>query len=161
MAQYTITHTCGHAETVQLYGPGRERERKAEWMTQNVCPECYKAEQAAKRQAENEAAAVQNTAENLPELLGSPKQVAWAETIRRKALDAAARVRRVDPTALAAATKPETVAMGTEYVQVYEATMAKLRTETSAKWWIDNRDTADTMLEDACNDVLRKHKAYK
>lgn len=40
-------------------------------------------------------------------------------------------------------------------------TMGKLRGETSATWWIDNKDTADMMLYNACDDVLRKHKAYK
>jgi len=59
------------------------------------------------------------------------------------------------------ATKPETIALGTEYVEVYAATMDKLRGETSARWWIDNRDTADMMLYNACDDVLRKHKAYR
>jgi hypothetical protein len=161
MAQYTITHSCGHTQTTQLYGPGKDRERKAEWMAQRVCPDCYQAEQDAKRKAENEAAAAQNAAESLPELLGSPKQVAWAETIRRKALDNAARVRTVNPAALAVATKPELVAMGKEYIEVYESTMAKLRGETSAKWWIENRDTVETILEDACAKVLRKHNAYK
>ena len=70
-------------------------------------------------------------------------------------------MRKIEPAALAAATKPETIALGTEYVEVYEATMGKLRTETSSKWWIDNKDTVDMMLYNACDDVLRKHKAYK
>ena len=152
--KYEITHTCGHVSDMQLFGPRTERERKVEWLESQPCRQCKLAEEGAR-------AAQANQADNLPALVGSPKQVAWAEQIRRKALDNAAKVRKIEPAALAAATKPETIALGTEYVQVYEATMGKLRTETSSKWWIDNKDTVDMMLYNACDDVLRKHKAYK
>jgi hypothetical protein len=152
--RYEITHRCGHISNIDLFGPRPERERKVEWLESQQCQQCRLVEDGAR-------AAEANAADNLPVIVGSPKQVAWAEQIRRKALDHAARVRQVDPGALAAAMKPEIIALGTEYVQTYEATMTKLRTETSARWWIDNRNTVDTMLYDACDDVLRKHKAYE
>jgi hypothetical protein len=31
MAKYEVTKSCGHTETVQLFGAGREGDRKLEW----------------------------------------------------------------------------------------------------------------------------------
>lgn len=47
MAKYTVNYSCGHGSIVkELFGKVSERERKIEWMEENlVCPECYKAEQ--------------------------------------------------------------------------------------------------------------------
>lgn len=74
MAKYDVTYACGHTETVELFGKTSERERKIEWMEGNcLCPSCYK----EKQQKEAEAF-------DLPELTGTPKQVAWAEKIREE-----------------------------------------------------------------------------
>ena len=45
MAKYTIDHACGHSREVQLYGPGKERTRKLEWMAGQDCPQCWGAKQ--------------------------------------------------------------------------------------------------------------------
>ena len=51
MAKYTVTAGCGHTVEQQLYGPGRERTRRLEWMesTSGKCSACYA---AGKREAE-------------------------------------------------------------------------------------------------------------
>lgn len=71
MAKYDVTYACGHSTEVQLYGPGKERTRRMDWMRTQECPAC----KTATAQATNEAA-------GLPALVGTPKQVAWAESIR-------------------------------------------------------------------------------
>lgn len=43
--KYDVTHACGHNNTVELYGPNKERERKIKWMENTVCSACYRAEQ--------------------------------------------------------------------------------------------------------------------
>ena len=49
MAGYTITCSCGHTTTKQLYGPGKERQRYIEWMERSgLCPECYKEQRREK-----------------------------------------------------------------------------------------------------------------
>lgn len=74
--KYTVTYSCGHAGTVELFGPERDRERKLEWYRDSaVCPECY-----AKQQADERAAI--ESQYTLPALTGSEKQIAWAEKIR-------------------------------------------------------------------------------
>lgn len=81
MAKYEVTYKCGHKGIVELFGKESERQRKIEWYEENcICPECYAAEQAAKREAEAQKYA-------LPELVGTEKQVAWAEKIRSKFVD--------------------------------------------------------------------------
>lgn len=51
MSQYTISAGCGHTTTINLTGPIRERERRAEWMRSpsGRCNPCYA---AAKREQE-------------------------------------------------------------------------------------------------------------
>ena len=42
MAWTVIEHACGHAERRQIYGPMRDRPRKAEWWATKPCTECWK-----------------------------------------------------------------------------------------------------------------------
>lgn len=82
MAKYSVTFSCGHTQTVELFGKNSERERKISWYERSgVCSDCYKAEQDAKRQANMDAC------KSLPALTGTPKQIAWAEKIRAEKYD--------------------------------------------------------------------------
>lgn len=87
MAKYEITRSCGHTETVQIGGPVNNRERLAERESERLCADCYRAKVAAERAAESERAAAAAKATGLPELTGSEKQIAWAESIRAKAAE--------------------------------------------------------------------------
>lgn len=43
MAKYTIIMSCGHEDTVELFGKSSDRERKIEYFRSNgLCKECYK-----------------------------------------------------------------------------------------------------------------------
>lgn len=73
--KYEVKMSCGHTETIQLFGKCADRERKIEWLERyGLCEECKK-EQAAKEIKKAEEA-------GLPELEGSEKQIAWAAKIR-------------------------------------------------------------------------------
>lgn len=51
MAKYDVTYMCGHEETMQLYGPCKERQRKIEYYRENMlCPECYKKEKQREKE---------------------------------------------------------------------------------------------------------------
>lgn len=44
--KYEVTYSCGHTGTEELFGPGKDRERKLWWFANRaICPECYKAKQ--------------------------------------------------------------------------------------------------------------------
>lgn len=80
MAKYTVKHTCGCEHTYNLFGKHTDRDRTITWLEGQVCPSC-------KRAAEEEAAKEITEGMELPELEGSPKQIAWANTIRAKFID--------------------------------------------------------------------------
>jgi len=86
MAWNEINYSCGHSDRIQMYGPHRARESKKEWMERGVCPECYRKQKVEERAKERQVAAEQARASGLPALVGSEKQVAWAEVIRKNAL---------------------------------------------------------------------------
>lgn len=52
MAKYTVLMSCGHEDTVELFGKSADRERKIEYFKANgLCKECYK-KQMEEQQAE-------------------------------------------------------------------------------------------------------------
>lgn len=120
MAKYTVTYSCGHTAQVELYGPGKERERKMQWMRESaVCPECYGAQKQAETCESNAG---------LVNLTGSDKQIAWAMDIRGKYMremeGQAARLTAGD------AAKTQTA---------MDNMRAVVNMVTEAKWWIDNQ----------------------
>lgn len=83
MAKYDVTFSCGHTATVQLFGKEADRQRSITWYEENgLCPECYKKKIEAERKAADDAAAAEAKEMGLPDLKGSEKQVAWANSIR-------------------------------------------------------------------------------
>lgn len=118
MAKYTINHICGHQVTVQLFGAYKDREKRIAYLETCECDECRKAKA-------NAAAAAAKEERGLPDLTGSEKQVAWANTIREgafKALDCL---------------KPFTD--NEQAREMVESWRTRMTSENSAKWWIDNR----------------------
>ena len=89
------------------------------WAKEHIdtCPECYKT--VRRDEIRKEQDDVLNGIK-LPKLEGSEKQIAWADTIRRKGVSGVI--------ALQGASVPF---------------ISKLQDITSAKWWIDNRDMAE------------------
>jgi hypothetical protein len=134
MAWEMVNYNCGHSERQQFYGKNTERERKLAWMERGVCPECYRKQKEEEKAKASQVAAEQARATGLPELVGSEKQIAWAETIRKEALASAKNTlapRDIVPEDKLAA-----------YDKLAEA-RKRLEYETSAKWWIDNRQTVN------------------
>ena len=83
MAKYNVKFSCGHTATIELYGKEKDRQRKIAWYEENgLCPDCYRKQQEEEKKAEAEKAAAEAASLGLPELIGSPKQVAWADKIR-------------------------------------------------------------------------------
>lgn len=152
MAKYEVERACGHIETVDLYGPSKNRE----WRLENVeaeklCEECYKAKLAEERELANKQAAEAAQAQGLPELEGTEKQIAWAETIRQEILAA------IDDYIL------EDEAKDPRVIEIVN----HIKGKTSASWWIDHRETnryrIRKLLESAINEVnalkLESHPA--
>ena len=143
MSKYTIEHSCGHNQDVQLYGPTRDRDSKAEWMGSRVCPECYAANRQAERETANAAARATNQAAGLPALTGSPKQISWAESIRMPIL--------TEARALCESMSRDPAKRDAHTVLRYIPEFANwITAQSAAHWWIDRRnlsmDSAIKML---------------
>ena len=96
MAHYDITYTCGHEETIELFGKVSERERRIEWLESQPCVECARKESIDQAQSRLDACieeikakdddawqSVQKIIEAAEtQLDGSLKQVSWASEIR-------------------------------------------------------------------------------
>lgn len=142
MAWNEINYSCGHTDRIQMYGPTRDRESKKEWMERGVCPDCYRKQKEEERAKASQVAAEQAKSSGLPALVGSEKQIAWAETIRKNALAAAQNnVLSRESFATLPIDKQES---SRAVFEVVRTARDCLETETSAKWWIDNRDTVNS-----------------
>ena len=122
MAKYTITYKCGHTEEVKLFGPYAERESKINYYKTIDCPYCRA-----------KAAAQEATAKGYAELIGSAKQVSWANDIRANFF---AEVEKIAPTI-------------DRNKDVFDKVVNEIKTETSASWWIDNnnRETLSIIMD--------------
>ena len=151
MAHYDISHTCGHDERIELFGPTRERERRIEWLQERPCTECWKKERAAEAEARknkeaamivekfgSDAAEALNALSNAScTLEGSAKQVAWAEDIRAKCI--AEIIDRLH-SLVARIPGKVTAQQSADFTVRCKAIASVIANETSAAWWIDNRD---------------------
>ena len=81
--KYEVTRSCGHIETVALFGPGSTRKYILKKEAERACQEC-RAEENAQASASNANRAKEM---ELPQLTGSAKQVQWAETLRMQFVD--------------------------------------------------------------------------
>ena len=107
MAKYSVTYACEHTGRVDLIGPYKQREYRLERLATEVCEDCKLAAAQERATAASTAAA----AAGIPVLVGTPKQVAWAATIRQEYLD-------------------EVLCGVADNV---------IEREARASWWIDNR----------------------
>lgn len=129
MANYAITHTCGHTTTHNIVGTDArgERGQKAEWLASQPCVECARAAKAAEHKAAAEEAAAATA--DMVALKGSDKQVAWAMTIRaaaRAAVDAKV--------------------AGVTLNDAQAAALNALWAQADAGWWIDNRANGESAM---------------
>ena len=153
MAKYTVTYTCGHEGVVNLMGKSEDRDRKLAYLQTELCPACQKAEAFASHEEANTQAADYSRENNLPELTGSVKQVAWAHTIRKSMIESVEGA--VNPSKLMGDAlyyvnmyrKQKQLSAVTDrawlekkYEEGKAAFQTHLKTETSAKYFIDARN---------------------
>lgn len=151
MAWYYGTYSCGHDGRTNIIGPCKDREWKSEREFSKMCPECYKeylAKEREKRNAEAEQAAAEM---ELPELIGSPAQIKWANTIRMDAINSFENhIDKIKKDFSFLGDYEDEVGNGNEEYDEYKIFYASketcllaldygIQTHTQAKFWIDNR----------------------
>jgi len=158
MSWYDLNYACGHTDRMQIYGPTNDRQRQADAESRKLCPNCWRQQQDDRNAAAALAASCDAAAAGLPDLTGSPRQIAWAETIRQTMLAELVPAANTDRTRLAvaegahgmiAADDPRWQQLN-DYAQ---ALSAGYRRQSSAKWWIDHRTESLARLTNlACGD---------
>lgn len=123
--KYVVTHSCGHTETVELFGKAPDRERRVAWLEGQPCAKC-------------------RAKEGAPDLTGSPRQRAWAADIRSEA------VRQLEDETARYAERGR--AAGVEGVDMLADRIRRLiadavASHTDSRWWIDNRAGAAGIIE--------------
>lgn len=120
MAKWDVKMSCGHVEEVNMIGKIADRERREEYLGKHgLCKACANAQQAKN----NQQAADDNKEKGLVVLVGSEKQIAWAESLRRETM-----------TKLQQGLAGNWDAMESMAIDI-------VNEQDSAKWWIDNRGT--------------------
>lgn len=123
MAHHEITHTCGHTTMLRLHRTERWRiDRESD----QPCFECVKQQRFILARAE----AIMM---GLPELTGTPKQIAWATTIRGNLQSTLA-----DTIAdILYKCSGDSEAKSKVHAILEEHALHYLRLHTTARWWID------------------------
>lgn len=138
MAWYYGTYSCGHEGRVNVVGPQKDRPWKIEREFKKLCLDCYEKKRAEKAKvAEKEAKKME-----LPELSGSEKQVAWANTIRMDFIKfVKGKVESEE------AQKLESYSDENKN-EVLQALDNFVKANTEAEYWIDNRFGTNYLLLD-------------
>lgn len=133
MAKYDIHHSCGHAETKDLFGKETDRQRYIAWAgAHGQCSACRR----ANKDAEVMAVEVEH---DLPLLTGSDKQIAWARAIRAEQVTAM--MAHLD--GIRAKTPAERIE---EFESKASTYLVSLCSKSAARFWIDNRDLRGNAL---------------
>ena len=184
MAKYEIKHICGHVETVELQGSSESRQKKIAELESQICDDCYN----AKKEVEFVAKAPKFLNVNeLPALVGTERQVAWAENLRMSILSelfAAYEMDNMNQLMGSDAFRKAGIAARTlrnsgvavknvsndNFVEAFKlalsATIADAFTATDVKFFIDNREMDYTLaayfIHFACDveldDIAEKSK---
>ncbi len=156
MAKYEVTYTCGHTDTIELFGRMKDREWRLEREKDKLCPECWKKQLEEDRAKENAEAAEANKTLGLPELEGTEKQIPWAESIRQQILSA------IEKEVLGIISPEKKKKHPDKYKSILEG-VKSIKQHTAASWWIDRRrNTNYNLLIDMINDevtILKKAQA--
>ena len=155
MAWFYGTYCCGHEGRTDIVGPTKDRERKADWHFSGLCPECYKKHLIEEKERKNKEAAEKSAEMELPELTGTEKQIAWANTIRLKQInDVNSKIDKLGKLLKEKGLQviPEENITIKEVLDSFEYF---IKTHTESKYWIEHRDTEINLKH-----MIKEYKSY-
>ena len=142
MAWYYGTYSCGHDGRVNIIGPTKNRQWIADRKFEGLCPECYEIDLREKREKTNAEALEKSKEMELPKLIGTEKQVAWANTLRVNFIEKYQE--RFKPA------NEEIKALASEVLNDW------INTHVKATWYIDNRSFSNyKLMLDEYNENLK------
>lgn len=84
MAWYKGVFSCGHEGRVNVVGREKDRQWKIDYAFGKMCEDCYQKHLEEEKERKLEEISVHAQINELPDLFGTPKQVDWAMSIRKK-----------------------------------------------------------------------------
>lgn len=126
MGKELVKYSCGHEEILQFSGPMKERAFRKSNLESCECPECWKAAQLKK-------AIESHQSDDWSTLTGSEKQIAWAKSIRTNFY------KQIEEKL-----KVYTPVKNVTAFENGQKLLAWTKSETSAKFWIENRNAFST-----------------
>lgn len=126
MAKYEVTFNCNHTATVELYGPTEMRRKRIQRMEAQPCYACQRKKQI-------EAIGKWEEEMDLPDLIGSPKQIAWARRLRYSVLSQAEENFNL----------PQ-----------YEKILDVFSSQVSVRFWIDNEEQLNHCCWEDIKDLI-------
>lgn len=170
MAWYYGTFSCGHEGRTNIIGTEKDREWKKERAFNELCPECYKKKLEEERKQASMEAAEKSSEMELPELTGTEKQIAWANTLRMQVIENYEQQQKKFDERIRKAKEllkkneengvpnkytladlklyvrgKEGANMLTSKEELSDAMDYILKSKTSASFWIDNRHQSDEL----------------
>lgn len=162
MAWYYGTYSCGHEGRVNITGPGKEKEWKKDREFSGLCPECREKKKAEERERKNKESAEKSKEMKLPDLTGSIKQVAWANSLRLDKINRIINfmeqicVKDKDNNFLIRSIRGEKISLTEDEVE--ECLDYMIRSKTEASFWIDKRNVSCGIL---FTDLAIEYKSIK
>jgi hypothetical protein len=148
---WTVQHACDHEEEHDLSGKrSSERAGYARWLSSKECSICWRASSANETGTDNGAWLSERRAEEavaiatwqvraaMGELEGSDKSAPWGTRVRHQLMSAA---------------HDHATTCGMSDDEFTDRFELPARTITSASWWIDQRDTDPSDMEELLVDV--------
>lgn len=138
MAKYNVKRSCGHEETVELYGKSSERERRIAFLEKNVCTECLR--------KQNLVLLAEDIDNGMCDLQGTEKQRPYAAAIRHTQWlriqkwvqdSQAVLARSLENGDIDAAEHDSLMIQAKENLDIANTVFA---TCDSSKWWIERKD---------------------
>ncbi|WP_300924884.1 hypothetical protein [uncultured Clostridium sp.] len=126
MSWYYGKFSCGCEGRVNVIGPEKYRQYKIDKAFEKVCESCY----GKQIKEMNEKAALEAKEMELPELKGTDKQIAWANTLRQQLIESFETLRK---TLIKANKETDTLENVLDYI---------LRNKIKASFYIDRRNSS-------------------
>lgn len=140
MPTYRGTFSCGHEGSVYVFTkniPSSQREWIVERKFEGLCPECQAAQKQKEIEELNQKSMEESKELQYPELSGTPRQVAWANTLRIKYIELF--TRRMNRYA--------ELSKNEEVLRIHDIMEYMVKTKLNASWYIDYRYSMDSFRE--------------
>lgn len=157
MSWYYGTFICGHEGRVNIVGPVKNRQWIADRKFEGLCPECYQKHLEEEREKRNLAAAEAAKEMELPELQGTEKQVAWANTLRNAFIERIEKSK--EDKNLADMLKFEFNISRSEAKKVIsnlDDILEEIMIKDEARFFIDNRDRFNRAIFDISKEIEKR-----